>query len=111
MNGAHQYALLFPTGQHGRLYFVSGVHARGRSFRIFLLPKGEVAIPNGENNAPLNADSVEIYGIVSGEPGWNESYGWIHATGAWVEDFNRLVMATLDAIAGKRELEKNNPAG
>lgn len=90
MKGAREYASLITTGQHGRLYFVSGSHARGKTFRILVLPKGETAIPNGPNNPPLNPDAVEVYGVIAGHPGWTEKYGWTHE-GPWQEDFERYV--------------------
>lgn len=90
MQGAREFAGLFSTGQHGRLYFVSGRHARGRTFRIFVLPVGADAVSNGPNNGPLNKNAVEVYGIVSGQPGWTESYGWLHR-GRWQEDFNKIL--------------------
>jgi len=90
MQGAREFARLFRTGQYGRLYLVSGEHARGRTFHIYVLPKDEEVVRNGLNNPPLNSKSVEVYGIVSGQPGWTESYGWIHH-GQWKEDFAKLV--------------------
>lgn len=89
MKGARKYANLFKTGQYGKLYIVSGSHARGKTFRVFVLAEGEKAITNGPNNAPLNSNAVEVYGVVSGDPGWTESYGWLHH-GKWEEDFARL---------------------
>jgi hypothetical protein len=91
MIGARRYAKLFKTGQYGRFYITSGSHARGLTFQIQLLPKDVKAIPNGSLNTCLNNDAVEIYGILSGQPGWTEKYGWIHK-GPWVDDFNKLVM-------------------
>ena len=82
MYGARDFANLFVTGQYGRLYIVAGSHARGRTFRIFVLPEGEVGENNGPNNAPCNKDAVEVYGVVAGNPGWTETYGWLH-TGKW----------------------------
>lgn len=90
MKGAREYAQLFTTGQYGRLYIVSGDHARGRTFRLFVLPKDEMAIPNGSQNPPLNKDAVEVYGVVSGQPGWTEEYGW-KRKGQWVHGFAELV--------------------
>ena len=89
MRGAREYANMFKTGQYGRLYIVSGSHARGKTFHIFVLPAGETAIGNGPNNASLNKDAVEVYGIISGQPGWTENYGWIHE-GRWIDDFSNL---------------------
>jgi hypothetical protein len=88
MRGAREYANMFRTGQYGRLYLVSSSHARGKTFHIFVLPAGENATPNGEN-APLNKDAVEVYGIINGQPGWTENYGWLHK-GRWIEDFDNL---------------------
>lgn len=90
MQGASEYARLFTTGQYGRLYITSGRHARGRTFHIFVLPKGEEAKPGGGNNPPLNRDAVEVYGIVGGHPGWTERYGWLRE-GPWQDDFQKLV--------------------
>ncbi len=90
MIGAREYATKFKTGQYGRLYIVSGSHARGRTFHIYILPEGEKAIPNGPNNPPLNKDAVEVYGIIGGQSGWSEIYGWLHK-GKWQEDFKILL--------------------
>lgn len=91
MKGAREYATLFPgNAQVGRLALVSGSHARGSTFHIYVLPEGEAMSPNGPGNAPLNKDAVEVYGIVAGQPGWTESYGWLHK-GPWQEDFARIV--------------------
>lgn len=90
MRGAREYTQLFPTGQYGRFYLTSGSHARGSTFHIQILPEGETAIPNGPNNLCLNKEAVEVYGITGGQPGWTETYGWLH-NGKWVEDFEQLV--------------------
>ena len=103
MKGAREYADMFKTGQYGRLYIVSGSHARGKTFHIFVLPKDEAGISNGTNNPPLNKDAVEVYGIINGQPGWTESYGWLYE-GRWINDFNDLYTVR------KRELE-NTEAG
>lgn len=76
MKGARKYAGLFKTGQYGSLYLVSGEHARGKTFRIYVLPRGEAALPN-HNNPPLNSNAVEVYGVIDGQRGWTESYGWL----------------------------------
>lgn len=92
MNGARQYADMFKTGQIDRLYIVSGSHARGKTFHIYVLPEGAAAKPNGSSNGPLNSDAVEVYGVIGGQPGWTESYGWLHK-GRWQDDFAKLVAA------------------
>lgn len=90
MNGASEYASLFTTGQYGKLYIVSGRHARGQTFHVYVLPEGVEAKPNGTNNPPLNEDAVEVYGVLGGQRGWTEYYGWIYE-GKWKEDFMKLV--------------------
>ncbi len=92
MKGAREYANLFVTGQYGRLYLVSGSHARGKTFHIYVLPKGELVRPNGVNNPPKNEDAVEVYGIINGHPGWSEEYGWLYH-GKWKDDFFELVVS------------------
>ncbi len=105
MRGARAYATLFETGQYGRLYLVSGEHARGKTFRIFILPQGEDAQPNGPNNAPLNTDAVEVYGVTDGVPGWTETYGWLHE-GPWQADFERMVAKRHAEIAAAEEAKR-----
>jgi len=61
-----------------------------RKFRIQILPKDEEAIPNGKQNLCLNKNAVEVYGVIGGNPGWTERYGWIHK-GKWVDDFQIMV--------------------
>ena len=92
MQGARKYAPYFKTGQYGRLYIVSGSHARGTTFHIQVLPAGEIAKENGPHKLCVNRDAVEVYGIIpgSGQPGWTEQYGWLH-TGRWQDDFHALL--------------------
>lgn len=105
MKGA-EHAKLFKTGQYGRLYITSGSHARGNTLRIQVLPKGEKAIPNGNPNMCLNKDAIEVYGVVSGNPGWTEVYGWLHE-GKWQDDFYNLV-AEKEAEVKAKELEQKD---
>jgi hypothetical protein len=90
MKGANKLAKLFKTGQYGRLYITSSSHGRGDTFRIQILPEGEKAKPNGPDSTCLNPNAVEVYGVISGNPGWTEEYGWLHE-GKWQEDFEKLV--------------------
>jgi hypothetical protein len=105
MKGAREYARLFKTGQYGKMYITSGSHARGLTFRIQILPEGEEAIPNGSQNLCLNENAVLVYGVVSGNPGWTESYGWIHK-GKWVEDFENLVRSKQMEIDHENQLHQ-----
>jgi hypothetical protein len=75
MKGAHEFALLIPSGRYDNLRIESGHHARGYTFSIFIVT------PNGE---------LEVYGILGGSPGWTEYYGWIYH-GSWEIDFYELL--------------------
>ena len=97
MQGATEYATIFSTGQHGRLYLCSHYHARGKTFHVYVLPEGEPAQTN-EPNGPRNKSAVEVYGITGGQPGWSETYGWLHR-GRWEQDFAALVEARREEIA------------
>jgi hypothetical protein len=105
MKGAREYAGLFKTGQYGKLYITSFYHARGKTFRIQVLPEGEKAKSNGPGNPCLNKDAVTVYGIVLGQSGWNEKYGWLYK-GPWQEDFYKLVEKRKKEIENREEIEK-----
>lgn len=95
MRGAEGFAKLFETGQYGRLYIVSASRsARGATFRLFVLPAGEQATPNGPGDAPLNSHAVEVYDIADDAPGTtaSSSYGCL-LEGDWKQDFASLVEA------------------
>ena len=102
MLGAKKYSGLFITGQYGKLYIAAGRHARGFTFHVQVLPEGVNARPNGEGNLCLNDDAVEVYGIVSGQAGWTERYGWIHE-GKWQDDFNKLVISHIEEYENSKE--------
>lgn len=105
MRGAREYAELFKSPQqHGKLFLVPGSHARGDTFRIYVLPYDYtlVGMPWQEK------DAVEVYGIVSGNSGWTETYGWLHR-GPWVEDFEAIVAKRKEEVEEqkrKRQQEK-----
>jgi len=102
MKGARKYALLFKTGQYGKLYITSGNHARGRTFRIQILKEGEIAKPNGDGNCCINNGAVIVYGVTGGVRGWTETYGWLHE-GKWQEDFEKLVTEKRTKISFENE--------
>jgi len=104
MKGAREYSQLFETGQYDRLYITSSSHARGYTFRIQVLPKGEKALPNGSGNICLNKDAVEVYGILGGRPGWSEFYGWKHE-GPWQSDFEALVLQRKSELEVKKNVQ------
>lgn len=105
MNGAREYARLFKTGQYGNLFITTGEHARGKTFHVQILPDGEKAKSN-YGNMCTNESAVEVYGIISGHPGWTESYGWKHK-GPWQSDFEKLVVSMRLA---KEEQDRINSA-
>jgi len=109
MQGAKEYANLFTTGTYGKLYIVSSSHARGKTFRIYVLPDGEGFIHNGPSNGPLNSNAVEVYGPVSGQLGWSEVYGWKHL-GQWVSDFSDIVQIRLQELKTQIELKDKGEA-
>jgi hypothetical protein len=90
MKGADEFCEIFINAEQvGNLYMVPSSHARGNTFYLYVLPDGEKAIENGGCNPPLNKDSVEVYGVISGQRGWTEAYGWLH-DGQWQDDFYEL---------------------
>ena len=105
MKGARKYARLFKTGQYEKLYITSSSHARGDTFTIQVLPEGEEAKPNGSNNQCLNDNAIEVYGVISGNPGWTEEYGWKHK-GKWQEDFEKLVRSKEMEIESKNTMNQ-----
>jgi len=50
--------------------------------------------------------AVEVYGIIKGDRGWDEEYGWIYK-GKWCEDFERIVeIKKNQVVKEKRYLEE-----
>lgn len=98
MQGAREYAKMFTSQQVGRLYLVSGSHARGLTFHIWVMPTDAII-----KGMPWSCkDAVEVYGVIYGNPGWTEAYGWLYR-GPWVEDFAKLVAAKNSEIALARQ--------
>jgi hypothetical protein len=89
MTGAREYAQLFESGKYGNFRIESGKHARGYEFHVF------ICTPEGE---------AEVYGILGGQPGWTEYYGWLYH-GPWEYDFKKLVKKQTQI---KEENDKNN---
>lgn len=108
MKGANEYAEIFGREQHGRLFLYSHSHARGYTFQIWVLPEGITV----SNDAPWTCkDAVEVYGVIGGNPGWSEEYGWLHK-GKWQNDFQSIVARRKKEIAIEQEqsqqLKKEN---
>lgn len=100
MQGAREYVDVFEMGlsQFGKLAVLLGSHGRGLTLRVFVLKDGS-SIENIHR-----AEAVEVYGVVSGQIGWTERYGWKH-DGPWKEDFERIVFE-LREKAKKKEKER-----
>ncbi len=67
----------------GIVHFLLDHHARGDTFKIWLIDGSE---------------KIEVYGIVSGQPGWTESYGWTKK-GTWVKPILQFIMKLEKEIA------------
>ena len=96
MEGAREYAELFGfrSQVHGRLVLEVGKHARGRTFKIFVMAEGTcVTEVFNSGYVQLGGPAVCVYGITGGVPGWTETYGWLHQ-GPWQQDFAKLVEQT-----------------
>lgn len=88
MDGASQYAPYFQNGERvGKLSIGYNQHARRSTFYIYVVADGK---------------SVPVYGVVSGTPGWDETYGWLHQ-GPWQADF-------LAEYARRHELKEREDA-
>jgi len=106
MKGADEFCRIFTNAEQvENLYILPSSHERGATFQLYVLPHDEKVIENGGINPPLNKDSVEVYGIISGQPGWTEEYGWLHS-GKWQEDFNNLWRARVKALQEQNKTTK-----
>lgn len=102
MNGADEYCSVFrDTEQFGKILVVPSSHARGATFNIYILSDGVEYNKKTCESPQYRKDSVEVYGIIGGSPGWTEYYGWIHK-GAWCKDFENIYKKR------KSEIEQNN---
>ena len=100
MKGATEYYDLFKgeSQQIGRLFLQFHTHARGKCFEMYVVPEG--AEVKGRHIGGTD-DAIEVYGMVSGQRGWTEAYGWIHS-GRWQDDFSDIVLSKKE----ERESEK-----
>lgn len=102
MMGADDYCAVFrETEQFGKILLVPSSHARGATFNIYILADGIEYNRKTCESPQYRKDSVEVYGILGGEPGWTEYYGWLHQ-GKWVKDFRDIY------IKRKCKIEQDN---
>ena len=79
-NGGNSEAYIYDN-----FIFVTSTHARGECFRIYLIE--DATLPD----EVLKSKAFEVYGIISGQPGWTECYGWKHK-GSWVKPILKYLM-------------------
>jgi len=103
MEGAREFSTMFKTGQYDKLFLTSSHHARGKTFHIHVLPE-DVKVESREELYKIKG-RVEVYGIIGGQPGWTERYGWIHQ-GKWCADFGKLVIAREEEIKNSKSRVK-----
>lgn len=103
MKGANEFYNLFETGQYDKLFIQTGTHARGKTIHIWIVPNGEEFEP--KYGRPFNSNATEVYGITGGQPGWTETYGWLHK-GEWVKDFENLVESKKLELKAKEDRDK-----
>lgn len=101
MRCAEGFAKLFETGQYGRLYIISGHPGCGPTFRVFVLPTGERALPSGPLEAPLNRNAVEVHEIPAEPPGRAGTWSDVPSPN-WQQDFAALVEACCAAMDERR---------
>jgi hypothetical protein len=95
---------------NGNVIYVTSSHARGKCFQIYLVDSINMT------DEELKQNAFEVYGIVNGQPGWTEEYGWKHE-GAGVNSIlnylieleNKIIQHenSLKELKTKQELEKN----
>lgn len=110
MQGAGNYAIpiystyeqlglekLYDKSTHSCIFYANHVvfdfdeHARGRTLDIYLVEDENVLRENGL----FYCDSVKVYGMVSGQPGWTDKYGWI-IEGNWCEYINGILEKSIE---------------
>ena len=92
---------------NGNIIYALSDHARGKCFRIFLVEN-----THGLTDKELvdSSNRFEIYGVLGGQNGWTEYYGWKHK-GNWVElitDYLNSLKSKIDSHHKKAEEDKRS---
>ena len=66
---------------NGNIIYGLSNHARGKCFHIYL---AENTYDLTDKEIVSRDNCLEVYGVLGGQNGWTEYYGWKH-TGNWVE--------------------------
>jgi hypothetical protein len=89
-----------------KFIFVTSSHARGKNFHIYLVEDNKLS------DDMLKEKAFEVYGILGGQNGWTEYYGWLHE-GNWVkyviDYFKRLKneIEEVNLVEEKRKIDIN----
>jgi hypothetical protein len=99
---------------NGNVIYVTSSHARGKCFQIYLVDDID------KTDEELKQNAFEVYGVIGGNPGWTEEYGWIH-NGTWVKPILNYLLNLGKEIAQyddnllelkrKQQAEKNKVIG
>lgn len=71
--------------------FDFGEHARGRTLDIYIIKDEDDLRKNGL----YDCDRLKVYGMISGQCGWDEKYGWI-IEGNWCEYINGILKKSIE---------------
>ena len=78
---------------NNNVIYVTSTHARGKCFDIYLVE--DIHRPDEQ----LYSIAFKVYGIISGNPGWTETYGWLYdGDGAWVNSITKYLKKLDDQI-------------
>lgn len=110
MQGAGKYAIpIFSTykqlglekrydkSTHSYIFYANHVvfdfdeHARGKTLDIYLIENEDELKEKGL----YDCDKVKVYGMVSGQCGWTEKYGWV-IEGKWCEYINGILEKSIE---------------
>jgi len=85
---------------NGNIIYALSDHARGKCFRVFLVEN----IHGLTDKELINSSNrFEVYGVLGGQNGWTEYYGWKHE-GNWV----KLITNYLNDLKSKINLYHKN---
>ena len=76
--------------KYKNVVFILSTHARGNCFKIWIYENEDI-------QDTLKDNHLEVYGITGGNPGWTETYGWLHK-GKWVTFIEGYVKLLEDLI-------------
>jgi hypothetical protein len=85
----------------GNFIFEIGSHARGKTFRAYIVGDDF----NKDTCFYSYNSKLEIYGIIGGQSGWTERYGWLVDEPIFHKRFDGI-MAELENIKEERRLRR-----